>query len=58
MHKQNGYVIIFKAIEGVRMNENMNINEKKLYAIIGLGLFAILLVILFSIPWGGDKKKS
>lgn len=40
------------------MNENVNINEKKLYAIvIGLGLFAILLVILFSIPWGGDKKK-
>lgn len=39
------------------MNENVTVNDKKLYYIvIGLGLFAILLVILLSIPWGGDKK--
>jgi len=36
---------------------NENPNEKKFYFIvIGVGVFAILLVILFSIPWGGDKK--
>ena len=32
-------------------------NEKKFnFIVLGVGIIAILLVILLSIPWGGDKK--